>query len=143
MLKIKFLAELFLKCKSLQFLKISFWSVTKHFRIIFILVVGGQVGYMPINFQPSPAHSYGARPCQSLHKPHVLVVCALKQRDKLYLVQLEKSYLLLFSKFDSLEPVWRKSTKCKDRVFTYFANHPRRGLGFCRFSPEWLEQIGF
>jgi hypothetical protein len=60
------------------------------------------------------------RPCQRLHKPHVLVVCAVKQRNKVYLVQLEKSYLLLFSKFDSLEPVWRKSTKGKDSVFTCF-----------------------
>ena len=42
------------------------------------MVVGGQVGYMPINFQPWPAHSYGARPCQSLHKPHLLVVVRIK-----------------------------------------------------------------
>src|ERR1700738_1319307 len=85
----------------------------KHFWIIFILVVGYYVGFMPINFQPSPARNNRGRPCQSLHKPHVLVVCALKQRNKVYLFQLKKTHLLLFSKSDLLEPVWRKSTKTK------------------------------
>jgi hypothetical protein len=54
-------------------------------------------------------------------------VRSLKQRNIAYLVQLEKSYQMLFFKFDYFQPIWRKSAETKTCTFPYFCQIAQGG----------------